>query len=238
MNKVLVLVSFLTCLAVTAADNSNTNLTVEVGYNNQYIVNGVARSEGTTFIGVGAVKSFKYADVYLGGTLLVNGDQDQSHWTLGVGKEVDVWKDVFSARADATITRHQAGGFGIPNSTEFGIKLTLPNKLVTPYVRGAFDIDLDQSGVFVGLERAQKLPFGFVITPAAEYGKVFGDTSGYTAVNAKATLTRPFEFSFGVLTPFASVGWYDNNFYNVNYNWATREFSGDVVYSGGLRLTF
>jgi len=174
----------------------------------------------------------------LGGTLLANGDLDQSHWTLGAGKEVDVWKDVFSARADATVTRHQAGSFGIPNSTEFGVKLALPNKLATPYVRGAFDIDLDQKGAFVGLERAQKLPFGFVITPAVEYGKVFGASSDYTAVNAKASLTRPFETSFGVLTPFATVGWYDNNFKVGNYNWATREFSGDVVYSGGLRLTF
>jgi len=236
MKKVLVLVSLLTALAVTAGDNSN--LSVEAGYNNQYIVNGVARSEGSAFVGVGAVKSLKYADVYLGGTLLANGDLDQSHWTLGAGKEVEVWKDVFSARADATVTRHQAGSFGIPNSTEFGAKLALPNKLATPYVRGAFDIDLDQKGVFVGLERAQKLPFGFVITPAVEYGKVFGDASDYTAVNANATLTRPFEFSFGVLTPFASVGWYDNNFKAASYNWATREFSGDVVYSGGLRLTF
>jgi len=236
MKKVLVLVSLLTALAVTAADKSN--LSVEAGYNNQYIVNGVARPEGTAFVGVGAVKSLKYADVYLGGTLLANGDLDQSHWTLGAGKEVEVWKDVFSARADATVTRHQAGNFGIPNSTEFGAKLALPNKLATPYVRGAFDIDLDQKGAFVGLERAQKLPFGFVITPAVEYGKVFGDTSDYTAVNAKATLTRPFEFSFGVLTPFVSIGWYDNNFKAASYNWATREFSGDVVYSGGLRLTF
>ena len=232
MKKVLVLVSLLTALAVTAGDNSN--ISVEAGYNNQYIVNGVARSEGTPFVGVGAVKSLKYADVYLGGTLLANGDLDQSHWTLGAGKEVDVWKDVFSARLDTTVTRHLAGNFGIPNSTEFGVKLALPNKIVTPYVRGYYDVDLKQSGVFVGAERAQKLPFGFVVTPGVEYGKV----EDYTAVNAKLALTRPFETSFGVLTPFASAGWYDNNFNATKYNWATRELSGDVVYSGGLRLTF
>ena len=236
MKKVLVLLSVLAALAVSAGDTSN--ISVEAGYNNQYIVNGVSRSEGAAFVGVGAVKSLKYADVYLGGTLLANGDLDQSHWTLGTGKEVSVWKDVFSARADATVTRHQAGNFGIPNSTEFGVKLALPNKFVTPYVRGFHDIDLKQSGVFVGAERAQKLPFGFVVTPAVEYGKVFGASSDYTAVNAKASLTRPFETSFGVLTPFASAGWYDNNFNATKYNWATRELSGDVVYSGGLRLTF
>lgn len=236
MNKVLVLASLLTALAVSAGDNSN--ISVEAGYNNHYTVNGVARSEGTAFVGVGAVKSLKYADVYLGGTLLAEGELDQSHWTLGAGKEVDVWKNVFSARVDATVTRHQAGSFGIPNSTEFGVKLALPNVLATPYVRGAFDIDLDQNGVFVGIERAQKLPFGFVITPGVEYGKVYGNSSDYTAVNAKATLTRPIQTAFGVLTPFASVGWYDNNFHIDKYNWATKEFSGDVVYSGGLRFTF
>jgi hypothetical protein len=43
MKKVLVLLSLLTALAVTAGDNSN--LSVEAGYNSQYIVNGVARSK-------------------------------------------------------------------------------------------------------------------------------------------------------------------------------------------------
>lgn len=236
MKKVLVLLALLASYVVTAQDNSS--ISVEAGYNNNYIVNGVARSDATPFIGVGAVKSLKYADVYLSGLLLVDGELDQSHWTLGTGKEVSVWKDVFSARADATVTRHQAGSFGIPNSTEFGVKLALPNKIATPYARGAFDIDLDQKGAFVGIERAQKLPWGFVITPAAEYGKVYGASSDYTAINAKATLTRPFDLSIGVLTPFASVGWYDNNFHAAKYNWATREFSGDVVYTAGLKLTF
>ena len=156
MKKVLVLLSVLAALAVSAGDTSN--ISVEAGYNNQYIVNGVSRSEGAAFVGVGAVKSLKYADVYLGGTLLANGDLDQSHWTLGAGKEVNVWKDVFSARLDTTVTRHQAGNFGIPNSTEFGVKLALPNKFVTPYLRGFYDVDLKQSGVFIGAERAQNYP--------------------------------------------------------------------------------
>lgn len=236
MKKVLVLLALLASYVVTAQNNSS--ISVEAGYNNNYIVNGVARSDAAPFIGVGAVKSLKYADVYLSGLLLVDGELDQSHWTLGTGKEVSVWKDVFSARADATVTRHQAGSFGIPNSTEFGVKLALPNKIATPYARGSFDIDLDQKGAFVGIERAQKLPWGFVITPGVEYGKVYGASSDYTALSAKASLTRPFDLSIGVLTPFASVGWYDNNFHAAKYNWATREFSGDVVYTAGLKLTF
>jgi hypothetical protein len=140
----------------------------------------------------------------------------------------------FSLRTTADVTRHQAGGFGIPNSTEFGAKVALNNPYVTPYIRGSFDIDLDQQGVFVGLSRNQALPFGFTVTPAVEYGYV----AEYTAVNAKATLARPFTLSFGNLTPYAEVGWFDNNFSGTKYNWATREFSGTVVYTGGIKLTF
>ena len=108
------------------------------------------------------------------------------------------------------------------------------NPYVTPYVRVSYDIDLDQQGGFVGLSRNQALPFGFTVTPAVEYGYV----SDYTTVNVKATLARPFTLSFGNLTPYAEVGWFDNNFDNTKYNWATREFSGTVVYTAGLKLTF
>jgi hypothetical protein len=62
---------------------------------------------------------------------------------------------------DATATRHQAGGFGIKNSTEFGVKLEAQNKWVTPYVRGAYDINLEQAGAGVGVYRTFALPFVF-----------------------------------------------------------------------------
>jgi len=232
MKKMVSLLAVLcAALVVNAADSAS--IGVEAGYNNHYIVNGVSRADGTPFIGVNAIKSLKYADVYAGGTLLPNEGSDQSHWTLGAGKSFGL-SEKFSLRATADVTRHQSGIAGIPNSTEFGAKVALNNPYVTPYVRGAFDIDLDQQGVFVGLSRTQNLFYGFTVTPAVEYGYV----AEYTAVNAKATLARPFTFSFGNVTPYAEVGWFDNNFDGTKYNWATREFSGTVVYAAGLKLTF
>lgn len=132
------------------------------------------------------------------------------------------------------VTRHQSGIAGIPNSTEFGTKLALANPYLTPYVRGAFDIDLHQNGVFVGAYRTQKLFDGFTITPAIEYGHV----NNYEVLQVKGTLARSFTTRIGAVTPYAEVGWFDNEFKTKNYNFATREFDGAVVYSAGLKFTF
>jgi hypothetical protein len=231
MKKMIAVLAVL-CAALIAKANDS-SIGVEAGYNNHYVVNGVSRSGGTPFVGVNAIKSLKYADVYAGGVLLPTGDQDQSHWTLGAGKSFGL-TEKFSLRTTADVTRHQAGGFGIPNSTEFGAKVALNNPYVTPYVRGAFDIDLNQQGVFVGLSRTQNLFYGVTVTPAAEYGYV----NDYKSLSFKGTVARPFTFAWGTLTPFAEVGWFDNDFNAAKYNWANREFSGTVVYSGGLKLTF
>jgi len=228
---------FVAASVVNAQEAGNkASITVEAGYNNNYIVNGVARSEGAPFIGIGAIKSLKYADVYLGGTLVPDddsGNADQSHWTVGVGKGLKVNEDI-SLRLDGTVTRHQAGVAGIPNSTEFGAKAALVNPLITPYARYSVDIDLDQNGWFVGVERPTELKYGLVLNPSVEYGQL----DDYTAVTVKASLTKSFDTSIGTVSPFAEVAWIDNDFDVANYNFATREFSGDVVYSIGLRVSF
>jgi hypothetical protein len=232
MKKLLVLLTALIAsVSINAADIAD--IGIEAGYNNHYTVNGVSRAEDTAFVGFNAIKSLKFADVYVGGTLLPSGTDDQSHWVVGLGKTYEFNKD-WSARLTTDATRHQAGGFGIPNSTEFGVKLALNNPYVTPYVRGAFDIDLNQNGVYVGAQRVQSLFYGFTVTPAFEYGYV----NDYKTLTFKGTLARPFKTSFGTFTPFAEVGWYDNDFNTATYNWATREFSGTVVYTAGLKLNF
>jgi|LakMenEpi03Aug12_release.lakeMendotaPanAssembly.Ray.scaffolds.fasta_scaffold416266_1 hypothetical protein len=223
--------SLVVALSITAADNASVGVTA--GYNNNYVVNGVVRNNASALIAVDASKTLKYADVYLKGTLLPNNDLDQSHWTLGTGKAFDLFSD-FSLRADADITRHQSGVTGIPNSTEFGAKLALKNPYVTPYVRGSYDYNLDQTGVSAGLYRVQALPFGFSVTPLAEYGK-FTD---YDAFVGKVTVARPFELSFGTLTPFADVSYVDNNFSTSKFNFATKELNGSVVVSAGLNFRF
>ena len=140
--------------------------------------------------------------------MLPNGVNDQSHWTVGTGKGLKA-AEWLTFRADATATRHQAGGLGIKNSTEFGVKLEAQNSLVTPYVRGAYDIDLQQAGVGVGAYRVQNLFWGFKATPSAEFVKF----EKYDAVTAKLNLSRP----FGAFVPYAEVGIVDNSFSTAKY---------------------
>lgn len=217
--------------AKAAADKAAVAFAIDAGYNNYYLVNGVVRAEDTPHIGAGVVKSFSLVDVYASAILLPNDGLDESHWTVGLGKGFAVNKDI-TARVDGTVTRHQSST--LENSTEFGVKLTLQNSVVTPYVRGAFDIDLDQTGVYVGVERVQKLAWGFSVTPALEYGH----STDYQTICAKATLTRPVATAIGTVTPYVEVGVYDNDFDSGASGFATRELDNDVVYSAGLRLSF
>ena len=184
-----------------ASAQDKSSISVEAGYNNHYIDQYTHQSSSS----------------------------HQSHWFVGSGKSISLFQKV-SLRGDATVTRHQAGTVGIQNSTEFGAKLALANPWVTPYVRGTFDIDLDQRGVFVGLQRAQTLPWGFIVTPSAEYGYV----NTYKSLSAKINLSRP----IGSFVPYAEAGWFDNDFDSSKYKFSTREFSGDVVYAAGLKYTF
>jgi len=228
----LVLSMFAALSVASAADIANFN--VDVGYNNYYVVNGVAYAQDTPYAGVGAVKSFKYADVYVGGLLTADSSQEQSHWFVGAGKSVSLWKE-FSARLDGTVLRHQTDSVGIPNSTELGAKLALQNPWVTPYVRGAFNLELNQNAYFFGAERAQKLPYGFVITPAVEWGK----STSYEAFNVKGSLTRPVTFAWGTVTPYAEVGLYNNNVFDVAAKrYSIGRFDNDVAYTAGLKLSF
>lgn len=229
--SLLAIASLVIALSITAADTSSVGVTA--GYNNNYVVNGVVRNNASALIAVDASKSLKYADIYVKGTLLPNNELDQSHWTLGAGKTFGLFSD-FALRTEADVTRHQSGVAGIPNSTEVGAKLALSNPYVTPYVRGSYDYDLDQTGVSAGFYRVQPLLYGFTVTPLAEYGK-FTD---YEAFLAKVTVARPFDLPFGTLTPFADVSWIDNNFDVRNYNFATKELNGAVVVSAGLNLRF
>lgn len=233
MKKLLaLLLSLLTAtLYVSATDFAS--LSLDAGYNNYYVVNGVSYANETPYASLGALKSLKYADVYAGATLLTDDGKDQTHWLVGSGKNLYTFKD-FTARLDATAQRHQTESVGIPNSTELGVKLAIQNPWVTPYVRGIFNLELDQNGYAFGAERAQKLPYGFVITPGVEWGTL----TDYRYINVKGVLTRPIEFSFGTVTPYASVGWYDTDFNVTKYNFATTQFNDSVVYTAGVKLSF
>ena len=234
MKKLVLLVMSLFAALSVARAADVANISLEGGYNNAYVVNGVAYAQDVPYASIGALKSLKYADVYVGGTLLADGQQDQSHWLVGAGKNLYTWKQ-FTARLDGNVIRHQTAGSGLANSTETGVKLALQNPWVTPYVRGAFNFELHQNAYFFGAERAQKLPYGFVLTPAVEWGK----STDYESFNAKASLTRPVSFGWGSVTPFAEVGWYNNGVYDAAARaFAVARFDNDVVYTAGIKVTF
>lgn len=216
---------------VVADDSSPINGSVNAGYTTHYIVNGLSKTEGEAFAGLNVGTTYFGVDTYLGGVVLpaING-LDESHWNLGVGKTFEVAETV-GLRADLSVWRHQSAIIGGRNSIELTPKIALQNKIVTPYIKGSYDFNIDQAGYIVGLERATDVFGWFTITPSVEYGK-FTD---YKTVAAKVSVTRTF---FNHLQPFAEVGWYDNDFDPTKYNIATREFSGDVVAVGGLRWTF
>lgn len=229
MNKLLNVTALILALSIFKVSADDSSVTVSSGYVSEYLVNGVARSEGSAFVGVNANKSTKYVDIGVNGTLLPDSEFDQSHWGLTLGNNlIESGENALNLTIGAT--RHQSGVFGIPNSTEFDAKLTLNNKYIVPYVRGTYDIDLEVHGFFGGLYRVQELPLGAVIVPAVEYGVV----NDYDVITAKVTLSRP----INMVVPFVEVSWTDNNFDVSSYNFATTELNGDIVVTAGLNVTF
>ena len=237
MKKVLSVLTalFVSVFGLSAADaGSPISVTLDGGYNNYYVVDGLAYTLGSPYAALGVGKSFKYVDAYVGGVYLSDSGNNQTHWTIGLGKAYSVAKD-FALRADLTAIRHQISAGPIQSSTELGAKLAVQNPYVTPYVRGAFFQETQQTGYFVGAYRDQKLFWGFVITPAAEWGSV----TDYETVTVKGTLVRPFNTPIGVVTPYGEVGYY-NNTLNVaqNSNLAVKQFRNETVYSAGVKFTF
>jgi hypothetical protein len=229
----LFIVSVLASVAVFAADaeESTINASINAGYNNHYIVNGLAKTCGSAFAGFDIGKTYFGVDAYVGGVVLPNSNNiDESHWKVGVGKALKI-TEKFSLRGDLQVLRHQSSILGGRNSTEIAPKIALVNPYLTPYIRGSHDFNLGQSGYIVGAERPTDVFGWFTVTPAVEYGK-FTD---YDVVAAKIGVSRTF---FNHLQPYAEVGYYDNNFQSSKYNFARQEFSGDVVAVAGVRWNF
>lgn len=228
----LLIVSILASVAVFAADNeSPITASINAGYNNNYIVNGLAKTGGAAFAGFDIGKSYYGVEAYVGGIVLPDSNGlDESHWKIGAAKNFGITEKI-GLRFDVQALRHQSSIVGGRNSIELAPKISLYNPIVTPYIRGSHDFKLGQSGYIAGLERPTDVFGWFTLTPAVEYGK-FTD---YEVAAAKIGVSRTF---FNHLTPYAEVGWYDNNFSATKYNIAAKEFSGDVVATAGLRWNF
>jgi len=57
----------------------------------------------------------------------------------------------------------------------------------------------------------------------------------YDVLGAKFDVSRTL---WEKLELFGTVGWFDNNFDVVNYNFAVEEFTGDIAASAGVRWNF
>jgi len=227
-----ILLSVLTSVAVFAAQSdSNVTASVEGGYATHYIVNGLAKTKGDPFFGAKIGASYSLADVYAAGTVIPNGATfDESHWLMGVGKTLKL-SDMFGVRVDAYGQRHQSSIQGGINSTETDVGLAITNKFITPYIRGSYDLDINQRGYFIGGERPTSVFGLFTATPTVEYGKL----TDYTTLSVRLKVSRVL---FGHVEPFVEVGWYDNTFSVSKYNFAVKQFKGDIEAQAGIRWNF
>lgn len=232
MNKFLKLALLIATLTTSAfAQNAPVRASFEAGYTSTYLVNGLSRTKATPFAGVGLGSTYYGIDVGVSGTILpVSENLDESHWAFNVGKGFEVFEGV-TLRTDGSVIRHQAGDPNIPNSTEANIKVALQNKFFTPYAKGVYDINLDQYGYGVGIERPTSVFGWFTVTPALEYIKLNDSANAIAKIGVSKTL-------FEHLTVFAEATYIKNDFDVANFNFARKELDGEVVGAGGLRWTF
>ena len=231
MNKLIKIIALIASLNIAAfAEDAPVRASFEAGYTSAYLVDGLVRTKATPFAGVGLGSTYYGIDVGVSGTVLpVSESLDESHWAFNIGKGFQILEGL-NLRTDGSVIRHQAGDPNIPNSTEANIKLALQNVVVTPYVKGIYDINLEQNGYVVGIERPTSVFGWFNLNPALEYIKLSDSATVAAKLGASRTL-------FSHLTVFAEVTYLKNDFDVANFNFAREKLDG-VVGSGGLRWTF
>ncbi len=235
MNKfILSLLSIVVSANLMAEGESKLKASVNAGYTSNYIVNGLAKTGSQAFAGVDIGTEYYGIDTYVGATVLDAGTGlDELHANVGIGKSINFF-ETFSLKADAQIFQHQVAVGA--NSTEGRLTLALDNKYITPYVVGTYDLDVanrgySQKGYIVGLRRQFDVFNLFTLTPSVEYGQM----TDYETANVKIDASKVL---WDNLEVFGQVGWFDNNFDVVNYNFATEQFVGDVAASAGVRWNF
>ena len=120
-----------------------------------------------------------------------------------------------------------------PNN-ELAGTLGLVTPLVTPFVGQTYDWRLEQNGLTFGLTKSYSIELQgeewFTLAPKVAY-HVFED---YESVEAGARLA----LTKWQLSPFVGVNYVDNDFDTQNFNFATDEVDGDVIWTGGLSINF
>jgi hypothetical protein len=230
MNKLFNIALLIATLNVSVfAENDTITAAIDAGYTSSYLVNNLVQAKDAAVAGVTLGKTYAGVDFSLKGQYLpIASGTDSSHWGVGLGKSFKL-VDELTVRADAGATRHQTGQALIQNYTEVNARVALENKFFVPYVKGIYNVELEQSGATIGLEKRFEF-FDFNITPALEY-TLLTDAKTYAA---KLAVSRNI---WRNLSAFAEVDYIKNDFSTSNINFALKEFDG-AVGTGGIRWSF
>lgn len=216
-----------------AAEDSNLSASIEGGYTTEYLVYGVSYADNAPLAGFNIGAQYFGVDFGVNGTALPSREGlNQSVWGIGLGKTFTISEpQKFAVRATGNVNRFLTGGSAIPDTTFADVGLALENPYATPYVKGAYGVEVDQIGVIAGLKRDFNVFGLFTATPAAEYG-YFSDYEYYTV---KIGLSRKL---FGHVEVFAEGAFIDNRFDGPAGGFAIKELNDDFVGTGGLRWRF
>jgi hypothetical protein len=230
MNKLFKIALLIATLNISVfAETNSITAAIYAGYTSSYLVNNLVQAKDAAVAGVTLGKTYAGVDFSLKGQYLpIGSGTDSSHWGVGLGKSLKINEEM-SLRADAGVTRHQTGQAAIENYTEVNATVALENKFFVPYVKGIYNVELEQSGATVGIQKHFAF-YGFDITPALEY-TLLTDAKTYAV---KLAVSRTI---WKNLSAFAEVDYLKNDFSTSDVNFALKQFDG-AVGTGGIRWTF
>lgn len=239
MNKITKIISLIAALSTSAfaAEQTKNNLdspikaSIEGGYSTEYLVYGVTYASDAPFAGFNIGAEYIGVDFGVNGKVLPSSaGLNQSVWGINLGKSFKVSENV-SVRATGNVNRYLTGSSVVPDTTFADVGLALENKLITPYVKGAYGVEVNQYGVATGAYKKFTL-FNFLnVTPTFEYG-YFNDYQYYLG---KVGISKTF---FNHLEVFAE-GAYVNNLIGVpNLTFATKALTDQLIGTGGVRWHF
>ena len=216
-----------------AAEDNKLSASIEGGYTTEYLVYGVSYADNAPLAGFNIGAQYFGVDFGVNGTALPSSaGLNQSVWGLGLGKSFTLSEpQKISLRATGNVNRFLTGGSTIPDTTFADVGLALENPYVTPYVKGAYGVEVDQLGVIGGLKRDFDVFGLFTATPAVEYG-YFTDYQYYTAkIGVSRTL-------FAHLEVFAEGAFVDNKFDGPVGAFAIKQLDNAFIGTGGIRWRF
>jgi hypothetical protein len=229
MNKLFKIALLIATLNISVFAETNISASVSTKYASSYLVNNLVQANDALVAGVNLGKTYAGVDFSLSSDFIpVGSGSDSSHWSLGAGKSFEVLENA-SIRAEAGTTRHQTGQSLIQNYTEVNATVAFQNKFLVPYVKGIYNVELEQSGATVGISKPFSL-FNFNFSPVAEYTVLTSSKTYAAKLGVSRNIYRNLDL-------FAEAAYIRNDFSTKNINFALKEENG-LVGAAGFKLSF